>query len=52
MKATCVWQKAAKKDTYLLFYLDSPSLFGRFSARGVEKHHKTFWKKVHVENLF
>jgi hypothetical protein len=39
MEATYVWQKAAKKETHIFFYLDFPRFFGRFSARGDQKHH-------------
>jgi hypothetical protein len=59
MKLACIWQKAANKNTHVPPHPPPPPdvfvtfccILGRFSARGVQKHHANSWEKNHVENV-
>jgi hypothetical protein len=43
----------AEKVEILFFNLSSlPSAFVRFSTRGVQKHHKKLFGKIHVKNFW
>jgi hypothetical protein len=49
MKATYIWQMINQVPWDLLFFY---GVFVRFSTRGVQKHHKKLFGKVHVKNFW
>jgi hypothetical protein len=55
MKATYIWQMINQVGRYLFiffFFLFFYGVFVRFSTRGVQKHHKKLFGKIHVKNFW
>jgi hypothetical protein len=52
MKAAYIWQMMNQVGRYFFFFLIFYGVFVRFSARGVQKHQKKLFGKIHVKNFW